>query len=234
LPWAGYLSLIDNSDIVVLLDNIAVSKQSWQLRNRIRARDGSIVWLSVPTHAHMGQPINEVLIDNSNPWQQKHRRTIKSAYEYAPYWSDLERTIAPLWVDTWDRLADLNCALIACICSYVGITTPIHRASEFGAIRAGKLERLIDLCRLVDADTYITTTGATYLAGMEELAPGIPIQWHAYASPEYDQGGQPFQSHLSVIDAIAWTGNLPTTAPSATLPSGTSRVPPSLPPVRAN
>jgi hypothetical protein len=79
------------------------------------------------------------------------------------------------------------------------------RASELGATRAGTLERIQDLCALVEADRLINTVGAQPMFAGHDI--GIPIDWLEYQHPPYDQGGKPFVSHLSIVDAIAWLGD---------------------------
>ena len=48
LPWIGYFDLIDQSDVFVVLDTVAFSRQSWQQRNRIATAQGP---LSLPLDA---------------------------------------------------------------------------------------------------------------------------------------------------------------------------------------
>ncbi len=98
LGWLGYFDMIDQADTFILLDNVAISKKSWQTRNRILARDDRVQWLSVPTHAHQGQPLNEVEVVKTEAWQLKHIRAIEAAYQHAPYYE----TLSPLL----DQIAD--------------------------------------------------------------------------------------------------------------------------------
>ena len=45
LPWMGYIDMIDQADLFVLLDTVEVSKQSWQTRNRVVNQAGKVQWL---------------------------------------------------------------------------------------------------------------------------------------------------------------------------------------------
>ena len=60
LPWLGWFDLADQGDVMVILDDVAFSKQSWQQRNRIRSPRG-LEYLTVPvkTSGRLGQPISE-------------------------------------------------------------------------------------------------------------------------------------------------------------------------------
>ncbi len=198
LPWCGYFDLIDQADIFVLLDNVEISKQSWQTRNRIRARDGNVVWLSIPVHAHMDQPLNEVRIANERNWRRKHARTLNASYSHAPYWVEIRLT------DTCEWLASFTSAVIEAFSDQLGITTKIVPASSLARQRHNPIHRLADICQSVGATEYLSPAGARdYLDGHDI---GVPIRWHQYQPAEYGQGGQPWMPYLSVVDALAWNG----------------------------
>lgn len=205
LGWLGLFDMLDQADVFVLLDTVAVSKQSWQTRNRIRARDGNVVWLSVPTNATPGLPLNEVQIDYGRDWHTKHWRTIESAYGHTPYlgevtellhqtkaWSKLGRLVP--YTERWIREIQKRLA-IDCL---------IVRACDLGLAPTGPVDRIAYLCNEVGATEYLSPTGAMDYLGGQDI--GVPIRWHAYEHPVYDQGGAPFVSHLSVVDLLAWHG----------------------------
>lgn len=91
LPWLGYLNMLDQADVFILLDNVGLNTKSWQTRNRIRSRDGRTIWLTIPTHGHRGDRLDQVPIVNEHGWQRKHQRSIETAYSHAPYWGPARR-----------------------------------------------------------------------------------------------------------------------------------------------
>jgi hypothetical protein len=206
LPWCGYFDLLDQADVFVLLDTVAVSKQSWQTRNRIRARDGNVVWLSVPINASQGALIKDVVIANKQ-WAGKQRRTIESAYGHAPWWGHISELL--MASDPWPfrRLCDVTVPLIREIASKIGIgelRSKVVLASTLGVSSVDPIGRLRDICSAVEATEYLSPEGARgYLEGHDI---GVPIRWHEYEHPVYDQGGAEFVSHLSVVDLLAWHG----------------------------
>ena len=46
IPWIGWFDLADQSDVMIILDDVQFSKQSWQQRNRLRTPQG-LDYLSV-------------------------------------------------------------------------------------------------------------------------------------------------------------------------------------------
>lgn len=200
LGWCGYFGMLDRADIFVLLDTVQFSRQSWQQRNRVRIRDGREVWLTVPVHARLGTPIKEVQVAGDG-WREKHWRTVKAAYQHTPGWARLAEMLAPNRYPFPMRLVDVNAELIRILVRELGIETTIVRASGLGSTRAGKIERLQDILRLVGADALLEPRAGSYL----EDAP-FPVEWFDYQHPVYSQGGQPFASHLSVVDLLAHHG----------------------------
>lgn len=122
LPWLGYLDMVDQADLFVLLDTVAVDRQSWQTRNRVLNRNNRVVWMPVPTNAHMGQILRDVRVSHDKPWRRKHTGTIK-ALGHQP---EIERLLG-FYDYGWRYLANFTTALLRELCVLLGITTPIVR-----------------------------------------------------------------------------------------------------------
>lgn len=214
LPWCGFFDLLDQADVFVLLDTVAVSRQSWQTRNRIRARNGNVVWLSVPTNATPGMPLNEVRTSGS-AWKQKHWRTLHAAYSHAPHWNYVTHPLRAWLMEHSPVMPPSGLTYYT-----AGLTEWIERAlyrlpieqhsktvraSTLGLPRrADPIHRIAEICAAVGATEYLSPEGARgYLDGHDL---GVPIRWHDYNHPTYDQGGAEFVSHLSVVDLLAWHG----------------------------
>lgn len=207
LGWLGYHDLLDASDVFILDDLAAISPKSWHVRNRIRARDGNVTWLSIPVHAKRGQPLREVRIANEHDWQAKHLRTLESAYGRAPYWEFLEPVLSWAYSPANERsyLTTFTGGVIKVLALRLGITTPIVRASTLDVRRTGRIERLADMLYAVDATELLDTAGARTVLNTNNIE-GIPIRWHDYQHPVYRQGGQEFMPYLSILDAVAYCG----------------------------
>src|SRR6185436_12619903 len=82
LPWQGYIDMIDQADLFVLLDTVWVSKQSWQTRNRVVNKAGKVQWLSVPTNAELWMLLQEVRIKDDGRWRRKHKKTLEAISDH--------------------------------------------------------------------------------------------------------------------------------------------------------
>jgi hypothetical protein len=84
----------------------------------------------------------------------------------------------------------------------------VHRSSELGTT-GRRSEVLVDLCRRLGADRYLTPPGAVgYLAEDQHLfaTADISVEVHQFAHPEYRQCYEPFVSHASAIDLLLNVG----------------------------
>src|SRR5712691_5783894 len=113
LPWLGWFDLADQADVMVILDDVQFSKQSWQQRNRIRTPAG-LEFLTVPVKRRLGQLIVDCeLADRS--FVGKMLKSVHANYARAPFFADAFDEFATTMESAAQsgRLAELNCALIS-------------------------------------------------------------------------------------------------------------------------
>jgi hypothetical protein len=206
LPWVGWFDLVDQSDVMIILDDVQFSKQSWQQRNRVRTRDG-LTYLSVPvrTAGLLGQRIiDSKLVDDR--FVHRIMGTLQANYARAPHFADSAdefRRVLGFGAST-GSLLELNCELISWMADRLGVTTPMVRASALGTTgRRG--EHVAELCEAVEARHYISSAGAeAYLIEDRSVFDrrGVTITIQTYEHPEYPQCFTPFMPLASALDLI--------------------------------
>lgn len=205
LPWLGYFDLIDQVDLLVILDNVQFSKQSWQQRNRIKTASG-LQWLTVPVQfrGRFGQLISEVEIRDAEFWRS-HVRAIELAYSrsahFDRYFPALRQCIQEL---SRGLLVDLNFGLISWLAEVLNIRTPLVRATSLGQ-SGRRTELLANICEAVGAETYVSPIGsAAYLLEEQDMLQtrGVEILFQNYEHPSYSQMFAPFAPFASVIDLL--------------------------------
>lgn len=206
LPWLGWFDLADQSDVMIILDDVAFSKQSWQQRNRIRTRNG-LEFLTVPirTSGRLGQQIMDCELAGLT-FIEKMLRTLRANYSKAPFFANtIDELAATIHAAAnTGRLVELNCALIAWMAGRLGVATPMFRASTLGA-DGQRGEHVAAICELVGADRYLSPAGAEdYL--IEDKGAfdrrGISVWIHVFEHPEYVQRFTPFMPYASALDLI--------------------------------
>jgi WbqC-like protein family len=204
LPWLGYVDKIDQSDLFVVLDTVQFKKNEWQNRNRIRTAQGW-QWLTVPVLQKFGQVISEVCINERVGWPSKHRRAFEMHYAHAPLSGPYLQGLQEIYDRPWERLSDLNVAVIRWLLAAFGITTPLRLASELDP-QDPKMEatdRLIEICRSVGADTYLAGPGAhDYMDTSRFKKSGIGFVIQEFHHPIYPQCYAPFVPAMAAVDLL--------------------------------
>jgi UDP-2,4-diacetamido-2,4,6-trideoxy-beta-L-altropyranose hydrolase len=206
LPWAGWYDLVDQADLLILLDDVAFSKQSWQQRNRIRTPEG-LSYLTIPVHTagKLGQRICDTRIVN-NGFVQKILRTIAQNYRRAEYFDRYYPQLCAVFEKSVasESLSDLNCALIEWLAAQLGVATRTVRSSALG-VGGKRGAHVAMLCEHFGAKTYISPPGAEdYL--VEDRAEfdrrSIAVEIHVYEHPVYRQCFEPFEPYASALDLL--------------------------------
>lgn len=203
LSWSGYFDMMDNADVFVLLDTVQFEKQAWQQRNRIKIAEGQSKWLTVPVVQNLGQKINDVEIKNSEPWSRKHWGTIEQFYKQAEYWNTYKQDLAQIYSKDWDKLVELNIALISFFKEKFKISTKLIRASQM-PVSGRKVRLLTDICHYLKADVYMSTPRAASYIEQDNIfgAKDISLKYHQFEHPVYKQLHGEFLPYMSALDLL--------------------------------
>ena len=203
LPWLGFFDQLRRADVFVYYDDVQYDKHGWRNRNRIKTQSGP-QWLTVPVlHHGRGLPsILDVEIDRRQPWARKHVASLRQAYARAGatarYLPELEEMLSR----PWERLVDLDMALVEVMCRWLGLSPRIERSSQLG-VPGERSERLVGMCQHFGARVYLSGSAArVYLDTALFERNGIAVEWQDYVHPVYRQQHGPFVPYLSAIDLL--------------------------------
>ncbi|MBU0502999.1 MAG: WbqC family protein [Candidatus Omnitrophota bacterium] len=207
IPWLGYFDKIAKSDCFVFLDKVQYKPREFQNRNKVRAASGSL-WLSVPVISKDKgrQVIDSVVVDNELPWQRKHLETFKSCYGKADFFDEHKEFLNQVYTQKREGLVDLNIFIIDYILKQLAIALPIYRESELD-IRNTATDRIIDICRKLKADTYLSGAGGKeYLEEAKFPQAGIKLLYQDFKHPAYRQqfmkNAGDFMPCMSILDLL--------------------------------
>jgi hypothetical protein len=209
LPWSGYFNLIAQAKDFVFLDDVQFSHQSWQQRNRIVV-NGQPYVLSVPvlTSDRGPQPICAVRVDESKHWRKKHLRTLQQAYAKHPFGRQAAALVEDAVGDGSDLLMEINIAVIRAFCRAMGLAPAFHRSSEL-AVTGARSQRLLAICRLLAAQSYLSPRGSQDYLEEDGVFAGseIALVYQEFNPAPYPQRGvSQFISHMSIVDLVANVG----------------------------
>ncbi|MFH1674127.1 MAG: WbqC family protein [Pseudomonadota bacterium] len=202
MPWLGYFDKIDKADIFVLLDTVQFKKNEWQNRNKIKTAQGW-QWLTVPVLYKFPEKIEEVAINNNSNWQNLQRKSLKTNYSKSLHFNHIIELLDEVFSAKWDRIAPLNIFTVKEVARILGISTPIHVASELGEFPDDPDDRLIAISQYFDGTTYLAGSGGKDYMKLEKYErAGIKVQFQEFHHPVYPQLFGPFEPFMSVLDLL--------------------------------
>ena len=108
-------------------------KQSYRNRAYIAHSNGKLL-LNIPIkHSQKGirKKTNEVLVENSFPWQIQHWKSLESAYRTSPYFEYYEDELKPLFFKPVRSLFDFNLEAFDLICELLDISKRYKFTKEY-------------------------------------------------------------------------------------------------------
>jgi hypothetical protein len=206
LPWLGYLHRMAQVDLFIVLDHVQFERRNHQNRSQIRL-EGEARWLTVPVvQRSQKERIIDKLVDNADPrpWGAIHFSTLRHAYHQAEHFRTYAEALRKIFDARWERLADLDRAMLDLLRDAFDIRTPLARSSELG-VDGAKSDLILNLCRAAGADALLAGLGGSrrYLDVEAFAREGVRIKWHDFRHPTYRQcGPQPFIPGLAAIDLL--------------------------------
>ncbi|HUQ75537.1 MAG TPA: WbqC family protein [Burkholderiales bacterium] len=208
LPWLGYLHRMARADLFIVLDHVQYERGNYQNRTQVRV-NGAPHWLTVPVvQRSQKECIVEKSIDNSRPWAATHFETLRRAYASAGFFHTYAAPLRALYEQRWERLVDVNAAMLELLRDALDIRTPLVKSSELGA-RGAKSELVLNLCKAVGASALLVGMGGSrkYLDRSAFSRAGIALQFQEFTHPVYPQRGagsemKAFSAGLSALDLL--------------------------------
>jgi hypothetical protein len=207
LPWVGLFEQVRLSDVFIHYDDVQLPQgRSFMSRVQLKSSNG-VSWLTAPVdHAHSGKLLNEVVLFNQEDWRSKHLKTIRHAYAKAEHFELMFEIAEKIYSHPSDHLSEFNINAIELIARWLGLSPAFMRSSEMG-VGGASTQRLVDLCKLVNCDTYVTGHGALkYLEHEKFEEVGISVRYMDYKKTAYQQRHGEFTPYVSILDAIANCG----------------------------
>jgi hypothetical protein len=207
IPWLGYFDKIAKSGAFVFLDRVQYKAREFQNRNKIRTKDGAM-WLTVPVVSKgLGlQDISDVAIDNTFVWRRQHLLGIKTSYGRSDHFDRYFPFFEDLYKKEWNKLIDLNIAVVLWTLKELEIKTPLYYESK---LRTGgkKTGRIIEICGKLNADKYLSGAGGKDYLDEDSLAKaGVGLLYQDFKHPVYRQqfmkSDKDFIRHLSILDLL--------------------------------
>lgn len=204
-PYLGYFQIINYMDKYVIYDDVNYIKGGWVNRNFILT-NGSAQRINLPIkNASPNKLFSESEIVNDQYWKPKFLKTIQMSYSKAPFFKDVYPVIERIinFEDT-NLVSFLHNSFIE-LCSYMNIHTELILSSSIDKDRSLTAEnKVIDICKRLNADEYYNTIGGIDLYHHDRFSEnGLTLHFiKMNDSVRYDQFSKEFVPNLSIIDVL--------------------------------
>lgn len=205
-PYPGFFHKLAIADVYVVMDDVQYDKR-FTNRNKIMATNGW-TWLTVPINkAHKFSPNMFVEINNDLPWREHHWKKIYQSYANARYFDLYKDYLKNLYDKKWDLLFDLDFEILKKIIEWLGIKIDVIRESELN-LKGTSTERLVNVCKAVGADTYISGIGGkNYMDEKLFEKNSLKLEFQNYVPVPYQQRlSESFLPDLSILDMLVNVG----------------------------
>lgn len=202
-PYPGLIGKIMRADKFLFVSNVQLEKKSWQMRNRIRTKEGWM-YISVPVlvKGKYKQKICETKISNNIDWKSKTRRMIEIHYAKAPYYKEYRDFLDDLYIREWVELNDINIYIINYILKELSVDTEVLYDLNY-RFEGEKTALLVDFCNKLNCSVYMSNWGSSAYVQIPEFnRAGIDHMYIDYKAVKYRQRYVGFEPGLSILDML--------------------------------
>jgi hypothetical protein len=209
-PWLGLLDKIAKSDLFVILDNVQVSKGSFQYRNQFLC-NGSAKFITLPVKIDSNTNFTKLQFKNNN-WRDQQLSFLRNYYQKAKYFKIIFPQLENFYQNfNGENASDLIVETMLKSFDFFEIDVKIERASNY-KFSESKGNLVYEICSFFKANTYISGQGAkqymdeTLINKFKEN--NIHIEWQHFHHPKYNQlfNNSSFIEGLSCLDMLFHNG----------------------------
>ncbi len=207
-PYLGYISLIKNVDLFILLDTVQFIRHGWIERNRILKPTNGWQYIRVALQKHHRETlIKDIIINNNDNWKKKIIAQLFHYNKSAPYFTQVIESLNKVFINTYDKITFLNKTALMAVCNYLNIKTPIAIFSDMNIdiepVNSSD-EWALNICKaLKNVNEYWNPPGGKLFFNQKKYENnGITLKFHTINKYKYDQKRDRFESDLSIIDVM--------------------------------
>ena len=204
-PWIGFFEQLAKADIYVYLKDVQFSVGSFTNRVQIKLHSER-KWMTIPLCYGGKYRLISDLIAAGDRWKASHRALVIQSLRSYRYRDDAISIFDHVYSKT-----DLKGLLVDSVEAparymQIGLNRAVTTASELD-VGGTSWERVLGIVKRVGGDRYITGHGAArYLDHSAFEAASVTVEYMKYGTSTWQQQGQTFTRHVSILDLIASVG----------------------------
>lgn len=205
-PYIGYWQLICAVDKFIIYDDVNFIMRGWINRNNILL-NGSVHLFSIPLEKPSQ---NKLICETKLNFSEKERgrllKTFQMAYKKAPYFKEFYPTLEMIINYNSNDLTEFIQNSFIMTLSYLEIRKTLVLSSTIAKKTENKAQdKIIDICKHMDASLYINPIGGRELYQQEAFArESIELKFidTLFERIHYKQFGSEFIQGLSFLDIL--------------------------------
>ena len=205
-PYIGYFQLIQAVDTFVFYDDVNFIKKGFINKNYILNKEDKLAFVIPCKKISQNKKINETTLDFDKKAQLKLLKTLQQTYHKAPCYN----SVYPMLEDfilAQNRISISKMAIdsVKLVCDYLemDINVKVSSTTFFESVELKKEERLMEICKQLQATTYVNAIGGQILYDKSSFKEeGIDLKFLKPEPTTYKQYENEFVPWLSIIDVL--------------------------------
>lgn len=200
-PYLGVFYKILKSDRFVFLDDAQYTKSYCFEWNRIKTPNGECRF-KIPISYRFGDGLNEVLLQNTS-WKKKMLTQLYFNYKRSLFFDEVYSDVENMLEKDYFDLADINEASMLLVLKKLGYALNKIFYSSCIYTEGKKEAKVIDICKKLYADEYLSGKGAmNYQKEEHFLEKGIKLTYTDFEAKPYNQNFGEFRPNMSILDFL--------------------------------
>ena len=203
-PYLGYWQMITAVDTFVVFDDVNYINKGWINRNNLLVNGQAWMFTLPLDKASQNKLINEIELGSDPKAKEKILRTIQMSYKKAPFYNNVYPLVEKVFLNPQKNLALFLKDQFEAVFDFLDVRTKIILSSDVEKDNSLKgQDKILEICRRLDCDTYINTIAGEELYSYDAFASrNMQLRFIKMKPVEYAQYKQPFVPFLSFIDVM--------------------------------
>ena len=212
-PYLGYFDLLRQCDLFVVYDLTQFPKQGWVNRNRVLHPTEDWQYITVPLEKasftdSYRTTIDKIRVSGNPGWQDGLLQQLAPYQDHAPYFATVYGLLEEVLNSAEPGISKLDMRAIRRVAELLGLDFEMQALSELNiplSEKASATEKVLQICRALEATTYINLAGGRDLYDADEFEHhGIQLEFTNTTAMNYDTGPFDYQENLSMLDVMMW------------------------------
>lgn len=206
MPYIGYWQLMSAVDKYVVFDDVNYIKRGYSNRNSILMQGSGKMFSISVAGASQNKKYNELTICDDF---KKFHSSIEACYKKAPYYNMTQALLQEITGFPNRELGHFMLHSFSVVLDYLGVHTELILSSSIEKDDSLKgAEKIRQICKILNADTYINTIGGKELYDFDFFkSVGIELNFLRTIPITYSQFGNEFVPNLSIIDVLMFNSS---------------------------